>query len=241
MSDNSNSRHESINRRSVLAAGGISLAGLGTLSSLQGVSAQEDGGDEEESPIPEDPIDEGQQTVSDDTGTIQLTVPATWNDINGSPAPIGPTIMVSPDLEGYWDTWAVPGIEIHVTTESNPETALDNFIDAFLLEEQCTAGSANAFQASGFDFLIQTWTECGGNQTMFVSMAGVPVDESANGIPTEEEGEEGMPTEDGEPDIATDASYVLIVGAQILTEEDLEAVNTAIKTLVISEYEGQNA
>ena len=62
---------------------------------------------------------------------------------------------------------------------------------------------------------------------MFLTMAGVPVDEPANGAPIE------GPEEDSENDGTADAPYVVLIDSQVVTEEDLDTVFTAIDSLEV--------
>jgi hypothetical protein len=244
MSDNSNSRCESINRRSVLAAGGISLAGLGTLPSLQGVSAQEDEEDYEwpigepdedveagewDDPLPEDPDYTDQQMITDDREVIQYSVPADWGDISGAPTSLGPTLVASPDIEGYMSSWDVPGIEVILTTEfgADPGRVLDELAG---FEEFCEDGGRQRVGFPGYEFELQTWYQCGGGETMFLSMAGVSI-----GDPIDEQPNNEFPDSE-----TMDAPYVVLVGGQVNTEQDMQAIQGAINSLQTRSPESQN-
>ncbi|ELY44689.1 hypothetical protein [Natronorubrum sulfidifaciens] len=222
MRDDSNARRTAIDRRSILTVGAGTLAGLGTLSVVQTAAAQDgdewpvgepdDGRDADgwDEPVPEDPDYGDQQQVTDETGTIQTSIPSDWNDVSGTPRELGPALVAAPDLEGYATTWDVPGIEIVVTTElgTDPEVALDSIAD---FSEFCEDAGRQQAQTPGYEFVSQGWTQCGGGETTFLSMAGVPMGESG-----------------GE---AMDGSYLVLIGAQLVTEQDMGAINNAIGSL----------
>ncbi|ELY44046.1 hypothetical protein [Natronorubrum sulfidifaciens] len=198
MRDDSTVRRSTIDRRSLLLTGGATLAGLGALSAATAASAQDDpewpigtpdeGDDSDEwdgDTVPDDPTYDQQQSVADDSGTIQCTVPSAWSDVDGTPLDIGPALRAAPDLEGYATSWDVPGIEIIATTDlgTDQEAVLDEFVD---FGSECTDGGQWAFQSNGFVFLVQTWYQCGSGDTMFLAMVGAPVDESAPDTPDED-------------------------------------------------------
>jgi serine protease Do len=85
------------------------------------------GGDETPVPIetgtpiePVEPAESGFTSVLDDLGVLTVTVPDDWTDVNGAPftSDAGQewaSITVAPDIQGYLDTWSVPGLEIGAT------------------------------------------------------------------------------------------------------------------------------
>jgi hypothetical protein len=85
------------------------------------------GGDETPVPIetgtpiePVEPDDAGFTSVVDDLGVLTVTVPDDWTDVNGLPFTTDAgqewaSISVSTDIQGYLDSWSVPGLEIAAT------------------------------------------------------------------------------------------------------------------------------
>lgn len=224
-----------MNRRSVLFTGGATLAGFGMMSSLQSVRAQEDEDDYEwpigepdedaeagewEEPLPEDPDYTDQQIVTDDTGVIQYSIPTDWGDVSGSPIDLGPTLVASPDLEGYAASWDVPGIEVIITTELGAD--LGQVLDLFAeFGESCEDGGRQRVGFPGYEFESQTWNQCGGGETVFLSMAGVSIGDPTDRQPNDE------PPNNG----AMDAPYVILIGAQVTTEQDIATIQGAINSL----------
>lgn len=82
-----------------------------------------------ESPVPietSDPIEPtepstaGYTPLLDDLGVVTVTVPSDWDDVNGAPFTTDAgqewaSIFAAPDIQGYLDSWDVPGIEIAAT------------------------------------------------------------------------------------------------------------------------------
>ncbi|MGB3910276.1 MAG: hypothetical protein WBL06_07385 [Pseudolysinimonas sp.] len=88
------------------------------------------GGDETPVPIetgtpiePVEPDDAGFTSVVDDLGVLTVAVPDDWTDVNGLPFTTDAgqewaSISVSTDIQGYLDSWSVPGLEIAATATS---------------------------------------------------------------------------------------------------------------------------
>jgi len=301
MSDDTDSSRSTIDRRSVLVAGSTALTGLGTLAAVQTAAAQRDhewpaGGthgehrqsDREHAQDREHADDqeyEDQQTVTDDTGAIEVTIPAAWNDVDTTPASIGPSIWAAPDLDAFISSWDVPGIEVYVTTElgSDLGDALDQYLEELEFSDQCTDGGRQLFRTDEYVFLSQLLYQCGDSETMFLAMAGAPVDESTGDLPSGNMTPGGNTTYDGQPtsdhhmmpgvhmtqnetpngnmtpgsgpgpmfpggaqsevsddQIPSDVPYVILLGAQIVTQQDAEAVFTAIDSLEAQSPDAEN-
>lgn len=74
-------------------------------------------------------------TVSDDTGIMTVEIPATWTEIdtaarvNDNGATV-PTILASPDLDGFFSSYDTPGVWIEmVPTTVSPPYALGAWIE----------------------------------------------------------------------------------------------------------------
>mgnify|MGYP000218168327 FL=1 len=271
MSDDTDTSRPTIDRRSVLISAGTTLTGLGTLASLQTAAAQGDrewplGGSREEHGRSEGEHEqdrahadgeqgyEQQQTVTDDTGAIDVTIPAAWSDVDTTPVSIGPSIWAAPDLEAFSERWDVPGIEVYVTTDlgSDLEEALDRYLEELAFDEQCADAGQRLFRTAEYAFRSQLLSQCGDSETAFLAMAGVPLDESVDGNTTADqqmrENETprrnatpgggpgpgfpgGTQSEISEDELPSDAPYVILFGAQIVAERDVRAVITALNSL----------
>ncbi|MFA9416587.1 hypothetical protein [Natrinema sp. HArc-T2] len=279
MSDDTDSSQSTIDRRSVLVAGSTALTGLGTLAAVQTAVAQRDhewpaGGShgehgqsdrerEQDREHADDQEYDDQQTVTDDTGTIEVTIPAAWSDVDTTPASIGPSIWAAPDLDAFISSWDVPGIEVYTTTElgSDLGDALDQYLEELEVGEQCADGGQRLFVTDEYVFLGQLLYQCGDSDTLFLAMAGTPADESEFDMPdgnTTADGNEtsnGNATQDGglgpvfpggpqsevsEDQIPSDAPYVILFGAQIVTEPDLEAAFIALDSLEAQSPDDEN-
>jgi serine protease Do len=66
--------------------------------------------------------DEAFMVITDDYNSIEMEVPLTWDDYNGEPwydggDVVGAQLIVSPDLQGFLNTWNVPGVRFSVSDD----------------------------------------------------------------------------------------------------------------------------
>lgn len=122
-------------------------------------------------------------TLTDDTGTITVQVPAAWRDTDTSPfqfddGDIAPYIGASPDLQRYFDTYNVPAVEmISLTTEqlsgADTQTLLDTFAPG---EGECSLDTADTYDDGVFEGQYELWNECGGVGASYVVLVTYPKD-----------------------------------------------------------------
>ena len=143
-------------------------------------------------------------TVQDDQGLISVSIPTAWSDVDGTPNPnFGPSIWASPDIQGYLDTWDVPGIIV----ESAPDRSADE-IDALLLERDlsdiCEDFGAEPYEDPLYFGTLQVYGNCGGTGTYYIILAAAPYD----------------------------ADYLVRVEVQAVQPRDLEAADEALATFI---------
>ena len=143
-------------------------------------------------------------TVTDDQGLISVSIPQSWADVNGEPNPnFGPSIWASPNLQGWLESWEVPGIIV----ESAPDRSASE-IDTLLQERDQSAGCED-FGAEPYDDglyagTLQIWGNCGGIGTYYIILAAAPLD----------------------------ADYLVRVEVQAVEQRDLEAADEALATFI---------
>lgn len=125
-------------------------------------------------------------TVADDTETISLRVPESWDDLLSEPwdlgsGPIGVSFTASPDIQDFNDTWVTPGVFVAVSADlaagvDSPTEVLD-FFD---LNDDCTYDDRYDYVTQNLSGAYDVWTECGGvEDALFVVLAATPVDEDS--------------------------------------------------------------
>jgi hypothetical protein len=154
---------------------------------------------------PVEPAEGGFTAVVDDLGVLTVAVPTDWTDVNGLPFTTDAgqewaSISVSTDIQGYLDSWSVPGLEIAATSTSGVTddgllgllasiTELYGSCETIVKQESpyndsVFTGYESVFEGCGTDntsaFAI-TATNAAGTQAIFVR-AQITSDLDANAI-----------------------------------------------------------
>lgn len=148
--------------------------------------------------------------ISDDSGTIEVEVPAAWADVDGA----GYTnddgtwvsVIASPDMAGFEEGWNTPGVWIAASTDAAARVSPDVLLqraDEFL-GQNCTPDEAAAFEDGVHTGSYAVYEECGGVGAAYIFLAAT----------------------------ANDASYTITVAVQANSEADLAAIDRVIGSFV---------
>jgi hypothetical protein len=146
-------------------------------------------------------------SVTDDSGFLTVEVPAAWSDVDGSPGLFGPDVTASTDVEQFFASYDVPGVEFQATDaalDQTPEQVLDSVTS--LYRDQCTPGPVQDYADPLYTGVSQVLQDCAGTTTDFVWVAMEPADLSFHGV----------------------------VGIQVLNEADLEALEHILNTFIVN-------
>lgn len=150
-------------------------------------------------------------SISDDTGSLTVEVPAEWSDVDGSlwsvdGEQIGWQITAAPDINGYNSSWTTPGMffgaSIELATYSEEE-----LLDFFDYSESCTYGGREPYEDPLYAGIYDLWSGCGGTDTLFVVVAATP----------------------------ESRAYIILVAVQVVTEADLAALDQILNTFIVNE------
>ncbi len=101
-------------------------------------------------------------TVSDDSGSITVEVPAEWSDLDGTPQPdFGPSIWASPDLASFVDTFSTPGVIVEATGLEGPPD-LEGVLMEFEFGVACNFVGTSPYSDALYTGLIDEYTDCSG-------------------------------------------------------------------------------
>ncbi|GAA2244768.1 hypothetical protein GCM10009851_32540 [Herbiconiux moechotypicola] len=151
------------------------------------------------------------ETVSDDSGTIWVEVPAAWNQIDGAPldtdAGRWATIVAAPSLDGFNNSWNTPGVAISASTEAvgmvSPDDLLQGSAD-FLVGEGCTSLGRQPFADGYHTGEFEVFDSCGGVGARYLTLAAT----------------------------SDDGSYVITVNVQANSDDDLAAVDRILGSFI---------
>ena len=134
-------------------------------------------------------------------------MPNEWSDLDTAPGSLDdgtqvPWIMASPDIDGYNQYYDVPGIiyAVLLNPTSDDASTLASFAPS---HASCVDLGQTAYEDAVFSGYYQVWESCGGSDALTVILVASPT---------------------------LGGGYQAILAAQIVTEADLEALDTAFGT-----------
>lgn len=149
----------------------------------------------------------GYVSLVDDTGQISIDVPTEWSDVDTSPLVLDdgtelPFIIASPSIQGFNDTYDTPGLFYGVLTQ--PTGDVSGTLASFApTDTTCVDGGVTPYEDAVFTGEYQIWTGCGGSESIGVVLVASPIDGSG---------------------------YQAVIGAQVVSEADLDALDQAFAT-----------
>ena len=153
-------------------------------------------------------------TLTDDTGQLSVEAPAEWTDVDGRTATLGtltlPDVRASTDLEQYNATFDVPGFQFTATSDSttgDPRAVLNE--EAIRFANVCEPQDVQSYSDPLYTGVSQVFANCGSSGAAFVWTAVQPIDTS-------------------------DGDYIALVGVQILSDADIEALGHILDTFVVT-------
>jgi serine protease Do len=148
--------------------------------------ADELGDEVAEDPVdapPEAPEISGYQTLTDDTGVLTVDAPIEWADVQTAPFMLddgtqAPLIVASPSIAEFDANYLTPGL---LFTAVGPVPSLDETLALFAPGE-CTDAGIQDYSDAAYTGRYQTFTDCAGTSTVYVTVAAVPPDNSFTAI-----------------------------------------------------------
>jgi serine protease Do len=146
--------------------------------------------------------------IQDDTGTITVTVPTAWADVDGSSTDLGdgaasPSVVASPNIADYHATWTTPGMDFLASP------ALTQFTTGEMLDmvapTDCTSQGRDAYDDGFFVGEFEVFADCGGTASQYYVVAST----------------------------SADGAYGVLVAVQVVTDADLEALDNVLASFNI--------
>jgi hypothetical protein len=146
-------------------------------------------------------------SVSDDSGFLTVEVPAAWSDVDGTAGLFGPDVTASTNVQDFFQTYNVSGVEFQATDLAIDETP-DEVLDAVSQGQvnDCTVQPRQDYADPLYTGRSQVFEDCAGTAADFVWVAMEPADRSFHGV----------------------------VGIQIINEADLEALEHILQTFIVN-------
>ncbi|MEZ4591191.1 MAG: S1C family serine protease [Chloroflexota bacterium] len=152
----------------------------------------------------------GYVAISDESGLMQMQVPAEWRDVDGSAwlldgNPIGLSLTAAPNIEALNSSWTTPGVFFGATDQF--DLTVDELLDGFDYNGDCTYEGRSVYEDEVYSGKYDFWYGCGSGQegAMILTLAVQP----------------------------SDGSYLALVLIQMLTQADLDAADQILATFFV--------
>ncbi len=153
--------------------------------------------------------------ISDDFNSIYVEVPVEWGQVDGAPwedeeGLLGGSIIAAPDIAGFTDTYAVPGLQIWASNQlgGGPMSELVDFFD---FSDACVLDGRYDYEDAIYTGAYDLYVDCDGIGTVIIVLAAEPAD----------------------------GSHAVLILGQAVTEADLEAMDKVLDTFnVVGELPG---
>ncbi len=144
--------------------------------------------------------------IEDETGTITVQVPASWQEVNGASLEGGvPDLVAAPDLAAFNDTWTASGVNVRAVEGSQDANALLDGL-AGNVAGACTDSGREDYDDGLYTGRIQYYGQCEGTDAVAVGIAAQPAD----------------------------ASFTVLIIVQIETSADVDALDKIIETFTVN-------
>ena len=147
-------------------------------------------------------------TITDDSGTLSVSVPAEWTDVDGAPIDLAgvssPSISASTDIAGFEASWDIPGMQF-VASDALATYTADELLDLGAMTE-CESLGREPYDDGMFTGVFETYANCGGTATSTIVVAAFP----------------------------PDSSYGVVVVVQIVSDADLAALDEILRSFYVT-------
>jgi serine protease Do len=149
--------------------------------------------------------------VNDDSGALEVEIPAVWADIDGSPwvsddQELGPGISAAADLEAFNQSWAEPGMFFFASKDLVQEMNEAEMLDAFDYSGDCTFDERVEYSDPVYTGYYDIWSDCGGIGTVLLVLSAAPE--------------------------ARD--HLAVVGVQIVSDADIDALDHILNSFIFN-------
>lgn len=117
-------------------------------------------------------------SISDDSGTLTVEVPAEWSDVDGAPITLDDgtelqNVSAAPDLAAFFGDWSSPGLSLTATQQDmTPDEMLDQLISG--AAEACEDNGRDDYDDGLYQGRIQYYGNCGGIGAATIGIAASP-------------------------------------------------------------------
>jgi len=165
--------------------------------------------------ITSDQTSGGYMLVTDDYGALEIEIPTWWNDIDGSPwvyegDVVGASIWAAPNLDDFWNSWGTPGVTFDVSDDIADLVGYIQLLDIRREEmlNYCELDGRYDYEDALYRGKVDYYYKCGGvGGHWYTVLSAVSKTDQF--------------------------SYLILVEAQIVSDEDWEIYQHILDTFVV--------
>jgi serine protease Do len=148
------------------------------------------------------------QTITDNSGLIELSVPVQWNDIDAtgwvsSGQVIGPGLVAAPDVDAWRAEWGTPGVFIGATNML--ATTPNQILDEKRWDSFCDYQGRDDYDDGLYTGRYDLYSNCGPEGATFLAIAAEPAD----------------------------GAFLILVEIVLVTDADMAATDEIIRTFMV--------
>ncbi|WP_129671659.1 S1C family serine protease [Candidatus Chloroploca sp. Khr17] len=155
---------------------------------------------------------DGYEQITDANELLIVEVPTSWSDVSsgtwnfaGRELERSVGMTAAPDIDAFINTWDSPGVFIGASQQLAQEMSVTDLLDQNSFSQSCAYEGREDYSDGLYTGFFDTWTNCGGTDTVLIVVAFEP--------------------EDG--------SFLGLVQVQVVTEADLEALDRILDTFIV--------
>jgi serine protease Do len=148
-----------------------------------------------------------------ENGELTVELPTAWNDTssgtwraNDQEIPSSIALTAAPSIDGFLNTWTTPGMFLGASRQLAQELTPDQLLDQNVFDQSCSYAGRDTYSDALYTGVFDTWTNCGGENTVLLVVAFQP--------------------EDG--------AFLGLVQVQVVGDADLEALDRILNSFVVS-------
>lgn len=158
------------------------------------------------------PVNLDYRTIVDETGRLEVQVPTEWGATDSgdwlfNDQQVGRYLLGTTNLDQVLDGWQVPGVFFGVSKELVEEYSIEELLDFYSYADECSLIEQADYDDGFYTGGYDLWGSCGGVDAATTTIIATPPNNA----------------------------YVILVQIQMITEEDTQALNQILASLVVRE------
>ena len=147
--------------------------------------------------------------ITDDSGSIEVSVPVEWVDVRGAPwdfegTQVGPAVRAAPDVDAWLSGWDTPGV--FAAASSSLGVDVDGMLALNDFSLDCDGVERFPYDDGVYTGAFDFWTGCGEENSGFIVVGAQP----------------------------DDASFTMLVQIVVVSEADLVAADEIFNTVLVT-------